>query len=96
MSDVMLNQAARHPVHTTSIAYQVYGSDAVLIDTDQNIVRMLNQTATRVWQLIDGTRSVSDIASVLVAEFDISDEQATRSVQRLLGDFAEKKLIAWV
>ena len=60
------------------------------------MVRLLNVTATRIWQLADGSRSVEEIATALTGEFDIDFQQAHQSVMRLLTELSEKKLIAWV
>ncbi len=83
------------PVHATSVAARVYGSDAVVISPDQGMVRMFNPTATRIWQLTDGSRSVEEIAVVLTGEFDVELAEARQSVIRLLTELTEKRLITW-
>ena len=60
------------------------------------MVRLLNQTATRIWELADGSRSVDEIASALTQEYEIDFQQARQSVTRLLAELSEKNLIAWV
>lgn len=92
MSDIEL----RRPVHATNVAARVYGNDAVIISPDEGVVRMLNPTATRIWQLVDGNLSADDIAVVLTGEFDIDLSHARQSVERLLGELTEKRLITWV
>jgi hypothetical protein len=83
------------PVHAASVAARVYGSDAVIISPDESMVRMLNPTATRIWQLADGSRSVEEIVAMLTDEFDVDLAQARQSVMRLLTEFSEKRLITW-
>lgn len=78
-----------------NVAARVYGSDAVIISPGEGMVRMLNPTATRIWQLADGSRSVEDIAVVLTDEFDVDLIQARQSTLRLLTELAEKQLIVW-
>jgi pyrroloquinoline quinone biosynthesis protein D len=84
------------PVHAANVAARVYGNDAVIISPDEGVVRMLNPTATRIWQLVDGSRSADDIAAVLTGEYDIDFPHARQSVERLLDEFSEKQLITWV
>ena len=84
------------PVHSATVAARVYGNDTVIISPDEGVVRMLNPTATRIWQLVDGSRSTQDIAAVLTCEFDIDYSQARQSVERLIDEFSEKRLITWV
>lgn len=92
----MSDNELRRPVHASRVAARVYGNDAVIISPDEGVVRMLNPTATRIWQLVDGNRSAGDIAAVLTGEFDINLSQAHQSVERLLGEFSEKQLITWI
>lgn len=92
MSDIEL----RRPVHAANVAARVYGNDAVIISPDEGMVRMLNPTATRIWQLANGSLSVDDIAVALTDEFDIDHSHARRAVERLLGELTEKQLIIWV
>jgi hypothetical protein len=60
------------------------------------MVRLLNLTATRVWQLADGSRSVDEITTILTQEFEVDFQQAYQSVIRLLNELSDKKVIAWV
>jgi hypothetical protein len=90
------NNTTRRPLHATNVAVHVYGNDAVLISPDEGMVRMLNQTATRIWQLADGTRSVDEIAATLIDEFDVDLIQARQSVSMLLAELSDKQLITWV
>ncbi len=91
----MTNSSLERPVHAANVAARVYGSDAVVISPDQGMVRMFNPTATRIWQLADGSRSVEEIAVALTGEFDVDLAQARQSVLRLLSELSEKQLITW-
>lgn len=93
--DIMLNTKRIRPIRVTTIAHQVYGTEAVIISPGQAEVRMLNHTATRIWELIDGERSVDDIVAILVSEFEVSSDHARSSVDQLLADLAERDLITW-
>lgn len=87
--------ALQRPIHADNVADRIYGSDAVIISPDEGVVRMLNPTATRIWQLADGSRSVDEIAAILTAEFDVELSQARQSVIRLLTELSDKQLISW-
>ncbi len=52
---------------------------------DPGRVFMLNETAARVWALIDGQRSGRDIKDVLAAEFDVPPDAAERDLLELLA-----------
>lgn len=86
----------RRPIRTQDIAFRTYGSDAVLISPEEGMVRMLNTTATRIWNLADGTHSVNDIAQILTDEFDVDLPQAQQAVIHLLDQLAKKQLVKWL
>jgi hypothetical protein len=86
----------RHPIHAPSTASRVYGSDAVIIAPDEGMVRMLNPTASKIWQLVDGSRSVEDIAAILTEEYEIGHSQAHQAVVDLLNELSEKRLVNWL
>ncbi len=92
----MMDSLLRRPIHTPSVASRVYGADAVIISPHEGMVRMLNPTATRIWQLADGSRSVDDIAAVLVEEYEVDQGQAQQAVTALLGELVDKGLIVWL
>ena len=92
----MLNIDSHRPIHAPDAASRVYGTDAVVISPEEGMVRLLNLTATRIWELADGSRSVDDIATALTQEYEVDFQQAHQSVTRLLAELSEKKLIAWV
>ena len=92
----MLNVASQRPIHVSDAASRVYGTDVVVISPEEGMVRLLNLTATRIWQLADGSRSVDEIATILTDEFEVDFPQAHQAVIRLLTELSEKKLIAWV
>lgn len=85
----------QRPIHTPNVASRVYGADAVIISPDEGMVRMLNPTATRIWQLADGSRSVEEIATTLTEEYEVDSHQAHQAVVTLLGELVDKGLIAW-
>jgi hypothetical protein len=91
----MVINTFRRPARAASVASRVYGGAAVVINPDQGMVRMLNLTATRIWQLADGSRSVEEIAATLTGEFDVDLDQACQSVIRLLAELSEKQMITW-
>jgi len=92
----MSTSTSAHPIQSANVASRVYGSDAVVISPDEGMVRMLNPTAARIWQLADGSRSVDDIAIVLTEEFMVDLTQARQSVVRLLGELSERQLVTWI
>jgi hypothetical protein len=56
---------ARHP----DVAWQRVDGELVLLDCRGRRLLGLNSTAARAWELIDGHRTLADIARVIAGEF---------------------------
>jgi hypothetical protein len=54
----------------------------------------LNETASRIWDLIDGTRSLEHIVTVLVEEFNVSREDCHKDVLELICRLEHVQAIA--
>jgi hypothetical protein len=52
------------------ISFQDYGGEGLLVVPRQALQVVLNATSFRVLQLVDGKRSVADIAAVLATEYE--------------------------
>ena len=53
----------------------------------------LNDVAARVWELIDGKRSLTKIKKMLLKEFDTTEEELDKELNKLLKDLEEIKAI---
>ncbi len=81
----------RHP----RLASRVVDGEAVLVDPDRNVVRMLNTVGSRIWELADGTRTVDEIAEALTEEFEVEVSEARQSVVEFVDELADKELLVW-
>jgi coenzyme PQQ biosynthesis protein PqqD len=53
----------------------------------------LNAAAAATLSLVDGTRTVDDIVAALVAQFDVTPEQARADVEALFERLCERRLL---
>jgi hypothetical protein len=58
-----------------------------------NCIYTLNQSAARVWELVDGKRSLGKIKQALLKEFDVSEKEVDRELCKLLKDLEEIKAV---
>jgi pyrroloquinoline quinone biosynthesis protein D len=54
---------------------------------------VLNASAAATLELVDGRRSIGDIADAVVERFDVREEQAREDVCRLIGRLAERRFL---
>lgn len=53
-----------------------------------------NNTATRIWSLIEEPKRFSELQSNLVAEYEVDPERCARELRALLDDLAASGLVA--
>ena len=77
------------------------GPESVLVPIRQNVgnldyVYTLSAVAARIWTLLDGKRSLGDIAAELCAEFDVDRETALADISELVSDLDGVALVSQV
>lgn len=83
------------PAHHPRVAARVYSGEAVILSPSENMVRMLNPVGSRIWELVDGRRTVDEIATVLTTEFDVNYSQARQSTEDFVETLVAKGLLTW-
>jgi hypothetical protein len=79
---------------TSTTASRLIAGEAVILSLDTKILRGLNAVGSRVWDLIDGQRTVDEIADTIVAEFDVPRPQAVADVEAFMRQLLDKGLVA--
>ena len=85
---------ASRPRRRPDVLVQAAGDTVVLLTPDSGEYFTLNEVGGRIWELADGSRSVTDIASVLVAEFEAELDEVNADALELLQQLAEEGLVA--
>lgn len=60
---------------------------------DLNSIFTLNEVGARIWQLIDGQRSVHQIAGVISTEYDVAEALAITDVLELFDSMQQAGLV---
>lgn len=77
--------------HDPNIVSRLIAGEMILVPIRKNVGDMesiytLNETAARIWDLIDGQRSAAEILDMIIAEFDIDRGEAETDLMELLQD----------
>jgi hypothetical protein len=83
------------PQHHPNVIWRVLDDGVVVVSPQQGQVRVLNQVGTTVWGLIDGRRTVADLAAALTEQYNVSLEEAGRDLHAFLGELTERGLLQW-
>ena len=82
MKEVMLKQS-------DDIVFRKIADEMILVPIRQRIgdlqnIYTLNEVAGRIWELLDGQRTLTRIRDNIVSEFEISPEQAEKDMEEFL------------
>lgn len=81
------------PTHSEAVYSEVLDDEAVVYDRHRKRTVYLSETATLIWHLCDGKRTIEDILTLLIAEYpefasqiesDITDAIAHMSSARII------------
>ena len=65
----------------------------VMLDFEGVTYVSLNKTATDIWNALEQPSNAENIVEVLIERYEISAEQCSTAVERVLADFQAKRLI---
>ena len=82
------------PVHCEGAEGSRFGQEFVVLDPAGRMLRGLNETGARIWALIDGKRSVGEIAEEISKEFEVEITIAQRDTAAFLSMLADRGLVA--
>ena len=58
-----------------------------------NCIYTLNKVASRIWELIDGKRTLGKIKNKVLKEFDTTPQEVDKEMRKLLKDLKEIKAV---
>lgn len=77
-------------------AWRTIGGEGVVLSLDTRMLRGLNPVGAHVWELIDGRRTIADIAAAVADAFEVEVERARADVQRFVDELIAKGLAEMV
>jgi hypothetical protein len=81
------------PRRSPDVVSRVVRGEAILVLAEQSKLKVLNQPGTRIWQLIDGERSIRQIAAQLCQEYDVDTAQAEQDTLALMVEMLGRGLL---
>ena len=93
MGEMKGPDAARLPRRNRTAGFRVFEGEATIVLPDGSYIKVLNETGSRIWELLDGRRGLDEIASVIAAEYDVPPEQAGRDVREFVDLLASHGML---
>jgi len=87
-------EPAARPLRAPSVAWRVIQGEAVMVLPATGRVHTLNPVGTRFWELVDGQRTLGEIARQLHEEFDAPLGRIELDCQHFAAELGERRLLA--
>lgn len=84
------------PKKNTELIWRELDDGTVVIDPAKGDMKVLNQVGARAWKLADGTRTVSQIATIISQDFKVTTEDAIADLIDYFADLEKKGLLRWL
>ena len=73
------------------IVYREIAGEFILVPIhhqagEADSIYVLNETGTRIWELVDGKRTLADIIGMITAEFDVDDKMMADDLLEYIGE----------
>jgi len=90
MQELLAKRFSKDP----NMVYRRIGEQCLLVPirrqtADLNYLYQLNPLGGRIWDLIDGQRKVGEIRDQLLAEFEVSPQEAEQDLSEFLAQLVE-------
>jgi hypothetical protein len=82
------------PARRDGILAQAAGETVILLTPESGEYFTLNEVGGRIWELADGTRTVTEIAELLAAEYEAPVDEIHEDALDVLGELAEVQLVS--
>jgi len=75
------------------LPFQKLEEETIVVDPRTREVHLLNDTAARVWELLESSSTLDDLTEALAEEYDATPEAMRAGVEELLGGLRDKGLL---
>ena len=81
-----------------NVVYREIADERILVPIRKQVADMasiyvLNETGARIWDLMDGQRSLAEIRDVLVEEYEVEPEILQQDLLEIMGQLGEAGLV---
>ena len=87
-------QADQKVTISPEVLFQEVSGETVLLDLSSENYFGLDETGTRIWELLNGGSSVGEVVDALLEEYDTDRKTLESDVAELLENLAEAGLIS--
>ena len=69
------------------------GGEAIILNLKSGVYHGLNEVAAKIWNIIQNPKSVNDVRTILLEEYEVDFQQCDRDLKELLQELTKVGLI---
>jgi len=89
----MINPKQRLRVKPSIVYTELDNREAVLLNFETKCFYRLNEAGAKIWQLLNGKKTIGEITDVIVDEYDVDKDKALNSVNRHIKKLIKEKMV---
>lgn len=89
----MSDSSPKYRPHPDVISTRLDEEEAVLLSLETQRYYSLNETGSRIWDLLSGGRSIEEITEAITQEWAVDREEALNYVEEFLAELREEGLV---
>ena len=75
------------------IPHRIIEDELIIVDINKETVIQINETGKTIWELIDGSNTITKIIKELLNNYDVSEKKATADVFEFANKLSNKELV---
>jgi hypothetical protein len=75
------------------LSWRVLDGQVLILCPEEGTLHRLNETGTRVWELLDGARTLEDVAVALTTEYEITAAEVLEQLLPLTDELRRAALV---
>lgn len=88
-----MSESPQYRPHDDVVSTQLDEEESVLLSLETQHYYSLNETGSRIWDLLSANRTISEIAEAISNEWEIGPDEAEEYVRSFLDDLHEEGLV---
>ena len=83
------------PLQNPDLAWRMVDDECIIVDPQGSQATVLNPVGARIWDLMDGKRTLGEILGMVLQEYAVEPAQAELDAREFTEDLAKRKLISF-
>lgn len=90
-----MTKTTSQPQIANDLIWRLLDNNAIVVSPHVGEVRVLNGMGTVIWQLLVEKKSQDQIEDFLVANYDVTHEDAQKDIQEFIRDLTDRGILNW-